>query len=152
MGSKHTKSTRPLLLVFLAAVVLLAGTASAGWFDKPVPKSGGLLKNHRFNRHPSLTFTRGELHQGMRGEWFVGKRKIQLTKDCLIIGADGNKVDLAAGLQAIISGTVIGDMVFATEVRLIAPDWMAPPSLNHEGHKEASDSDPSVGVLKDSPM
>ncbi len=151
MGSTRTKSTRPLLLVFLAAVVLLAGTASAGWFEKPAPKSGGLLKNHRFNRHPSLTFTRGELHQGMRGEWFVGKRKIQLTKDCLITGVDGTEVHLTSGLQAIISGTVIGDMVFATEIRLQAPEWMTPPSFEQEGHKEASDSDSAVGELKDAP-
>ncbi len=152
MRGINSHKGRPLLLIILAMVVLLAGTANAGLFDKKPEKTKGLLKNHRFNRYPALSFTRGELQQGMHGEWLLGDRALRLAEGCVIVGVDGALSELAAGRSAIVSGTVIGGMIFASEIRLLKPAWNVSPSLESEGEKETSDSNSDVGVLKNAPM
>ncbi len=150
----HTKKNirRAVVLVLLAAIVLMVGTASAGWFDKKQDKSQGLLKNHRFHRFPPTSFIRGDLHQEARGEWYLGERRLQLTKGGEVFGEGGQKTDLATGRTVIVSGTIVGDMIMATSVRMLSRDLQKPSTMTTQGQKTPSDVNPQVGVLKDSPM
>ncbi len=146
------RTGRPLLLVLLALVVLLAGSADAGWFGKKQDNPDKMPSNHRFTRFPARSFLRGQLRLGNQGEWMLGKRQIKLAKDCLITGPGGDKAALADGQKVIVTGTVVGDVIMATGVRLLPPQWSVQPPLKTEGQKIPSKSNPSVGVIKDVPM
>lgn len=153
MSNKRNSNLRPLLLVLLAVAVLLAGTASAGWFGKKSDDQARRMpKTKRFHDTPRQSYVRGELQLGALGQWKIGARTLQMAPKCLILGEDGADGELAAGETYVVQGTVIGDMVFATQVRRVAQDWKTPPSLKQEGTRTPSRSNPDVGTLKDAPM
>lgn len=149
---RTNRNIRPLLLVVLAAVVLLAGTASAGWFDKKKKHDdvGHFPTNKRIVRTPAQSFVRGELQQGVRGTWMVGNRVLQLAKGCLVLDEQGVKAALEAGQMVLVTGTVVGDVILARQVRRMPPDGATVVSVT-EGEKEPSASNPDVGVLKNAP-
>ncbi len=152
MRNTKPRTGRPLLMILLAVAVLLAGSADAGWFNKKQDNSCKMPTNHRFNREPSRTFTRGVLHQEARGEWMLDQRSIRLTKDCLISGPDGENAALVPGRTAIVTGTIAGDMILVTGVRMLPPEWSTVPTMKTEGVKTPSETNSAVGVIKDVPM
>ncbi len=152
MNNTTHRTGRPLLLILLAVVVLLAGSADAGWFNKKQDNSRKMPTKHRFTRSAARTFTRGVLHQEARGEWMLDQRAIKLTENCVISGPAGEKAALASGRTAIVTGTVAGDLILVTGVRLLPPKWSTVPTLKTEGTKTPSEANSAVGVIKDVPM
>ena len=149
--NNHNHNRRSLLLVLLAVTILLAGTASAGWFGKKKDDGAKMPSTKRYHVTARQSYVRGELQQGSLGQWILGQRSLQLSPKCLVLAEDGTPGHLVSGATVIVAGTVIGDMVIATQVRQTAPDWKTPPNLNQEGRRIASDSDPDVGLLEDAP-
>ena len=140
-----------LLVALVFSAAMIAGAAEAGWFGKNKDEAPKTITSHRFNRLPTLTFSQGTLHAGALGGWQLDEKAVQLTKDCLVTqeGRDGGI--LQAGRPAIGSGTVVGNMIFATHIHMLEQGGSTGLSQVAGVVKQPSETNPSVGILEQAP-
>ncbi len=139
-----------LLGLLLASALVVADPADGGWFDRKKPEQNADPKV-RFNRLPHQSFTQGVLGQNPLGGWLLDDRDVHLAKDCILVDETGRVETLSGGRRAIVSGTVFGKVILATQVRMLKPDWMGNGLGIQEGTRTPSDVDPDVGVLENAP-
>ena len=150
-GNRRGRLSAALLAGLVLTAVLIAGTAEAGLFGKKKPEAPKATQNHRFNRFPTLSFRQGTLSHGPAGSWQLDDRTVQLAKGCLVTADGQEDGQLQDGRLAIVAGTVIGDQIFATHIRMLKPDWDQTPAPSAGVERQPSESNPAVGVLGQAP-
>ncbi|MGD9548188.1 MAG: hypothetical protein AB7V45_11680 [Candidatus Krumholzibacteriia bacterium] len=139
-----------LMGLLFAAALVVADPADGGWFDRKKPEQRTDPKV-RSDRLPRQSFTQGVLANNPLGGWRLDDRDVHLAKDCILMDETGRVETLSGGRRAIVSGTVIGNVILATQVRMLKPDWMGAGLGIKEGTRTPSEVDPDVGVLERAP-
>lgn len=159
MNGNNTSDNRtrrpatPLVVGLLGAVLLLAGTAGAGWFDrdKTDRDDGQALPAHRFDYHPTVSFRQGTLQRDAMGGWRLDDIALHLTKGCLVTQEDASTGALEEGRHALVAGAVLGNTILASNIKM--QGWYEESESNpgNQADKRPSEVDPTVGVLEGGP-
>lgn len=150
-GGRPRRTGAILAAGLLAGLLLLAGTAGAGWFDKDKNEDGQKGIAHRFDHHPMLSFRQGTLQRDVMGGWRLDDCALQLTRGCVVIRDGAPQGALEEGSHALVAGSVIGGTILATHVMVSGPEADTPTNLNSQTTKQPSEADPTVGVLEGGP-
>lgn len=140
------RTTRIIAGCLLAALLLAGTAAEAGMLDRLLKKDDGSHQAApRYDRFPTIHYTVGRLVQSGMDGWKVDDYGLQLTPDCVITGADGEKGELIEGTEAIVSGALVNGVFVALRVRILDPSWSYGPR-NPDVKVEWFESDPTVGI------
>lgn len=105
---------------------------------------------HRFDLLPSMQFHTGVLRRDGLSGWRVGDYELQMSRESLVTGPDGQSAVLQEGGRVLVMGPRFGDTFVGWNVQVLG--WEQPSSgLNTEVVKNPSDSSPDVGELVSAP-
>lgn len=146
-----------MLAVGLLAGAVLAPDAEAAWrlgqkkgsSSKRVEMPEGFREAKRFDPVP-MQFQTGTLRREGMGDWWMGDYRLQLSRETVVIGPDGEGGLLQEGREVAVMGSVHGNTINGWSVRLLGDDL----PLLREGEdvvKKPSDSDPDVGEIVSGP-
>ena len=136
-----------LLVVGVVGILAIPLGSEAGWFDKSNKSSGDAEKvlAPRYDNYPSTVFQLGTLTRDGWTGWQLDGFDIQFTPDCVVVSNGEGPGALTEGRQAIVTGSLVGNMIVARRVTVLNPNWDMGPK-NYDEEVIWSDSNPSVGV------
>lgn len=135
-----------ILLALLAVTAAVTVPAQAGLFKRGKTKKEPVRKEQswRYDRLPTMAFTKGELKQDGFGAWKVGEVRLQFAPNCEFTGADGPR-SLGTGQTVVVMGPRVGGTMVAWQVDVQKPAHIQ-PTRSDDVNIRWSDADPTVGV------
>jgi hypothetical protein len=105
---------------------------------------------HRFDLLPTMEFTTGVLRRDGISGWRVGEYQLQMSRESVVTGPDGERTVLQEGSRVLVMGPRFGDTYVGWNVRLVGHDQPG-NSLSTDVVKKPSDASSDVGEIVSAP-
>jgi hypothetical protein len=105
---------------------------------------------HRFDLLPSMQFHTGVLRRDGLSGWRVGDYQLQMSRESLVTGPDGQGAVLQEGSRVLVMGPRFGDTFVGWNVQMLGSEQPS-GGLTADVVKKPGDSSPDVGELVSAP-
>ena len=120
------KTTRVLLTMVLAVVLLLANNTAMAWGKKNKEPKDAPTKAVILDKHPAMNFYRGVLHLDTYGGWFLDQQPLSFNRNSRISDTPGSNggTELIEGRTARVTAANVGGALIVHRVTMLTQEEM----------------------------